>query len=55
MIGAIARSVLRVVGGTWARCEDCEYFIGSDDLATHAQIYELLIKANWDAHEWAKE
>jgi hypothetical protein len=37
MIGALARHVLWVEGGTWVRCEDCEYFIGSDDLATHAQ------------------
>ena len=55
MVGAIPLSVLWVVGDTWVRCEHGEYFTGADNLATHAQIHELLIKANWDAHQWAEE
>lgn len=51
---AIPESVLWVVGDTWVRCENREYFIGADEQVSWEQVYELLLDAQDDAYPWVE-
>lgn len=52
MVLAIPESVLWVVGDTWVRCEQGEYFVDDDVKVSWQQVYELLRDSPGDAYPW---
>lgn len=54
ILHAIPESVLWVVGQTWVRCEQGEYFTGADEKVGRERVYELLVEAKGDAYPWVE-
>lgn len=54
MVLAIPESVLWVVGDTWVRCEQGEYFVDDDVKVSWQQVYELLRDSPGDAYPWTE-
>jgi len=52
LVHAIPPSILWVVGDTWVRCKDAEYFIDADEKVGYEHVRRLLIESGGKAEQW---